>query len=128
MFIRPRSRTALNDAIAYLASACDGARRRDGHGFNADHVADGHRLARARRWSRRDRRRAVQLVRYYRRQLTAAGFDVDAMLDGRRPRRRTRSFRRRNPPQWAADPTGVHRLRYWSGVRWTHLVTQDLPA
>ena len=27
------------DAVRYLASACDGARRRDGHGFSAEHVA-----------------------------------------------------------------------------------------
>ena len=123
--LRPRSRADLCDAIAYLASACDGARRRDGHGFNADDVSDGHRLARTNRWSRRDRRRARQLVRYYRRQLTTAGFDVDALLSGRRPRRRSRRFRRENPPQWAADPTGVHTFRYWSGARWTHLVAQD---
>ena len=128
MPLRPRSRTTLYDAIAYLASACDGARRRDGHGFNADHVAGGHRLAQASRWSRRDRRRARQLVRFYRRQLITAGFDVGALLNGRRPRRRSRSFRRQNPAQWAVDPTGVHRLRYWSGVRWTHLVAQDVPA
>ena len=123
MPLGPRSRTALCEAIAYLASACDGARRRDGHGFNADHVSEGHRLARASRWSRRDRRRARELVRYYSRQLTTAGFDADALLCGRRPRRRSRGFRRRNPPQWATDPTGVHTLRFWNGTRWTHLVT-----
>ncbi len=123
MPLRPRSRTALCEAIAYLASACDGARRRDGHGFNADHVSDGNRLAKATRWSRRDRRRARQLVLYYRRQLEAAGFDVEALLHGRRPRRRSRSVRRQNPPQWAPDPTGVHALRFWNGTRWTHLVT-----
>ena len=32
----------IPDAIRYLASACDGAIRRDGHGFNADpHTLDG---------------------------------------------------------------------------------------
>jgi len=127
MYLRPRSRTTLSDAIAYLASACDGAQQRDGHGFNADHVPIGHRLVGANRWSRRDRRRARQFVRYYRRQLSAAGFDVDAVLRGRRPRRRSRRFRSQNPPQWAVDPTGVQRLRFWNGTRWTHLVSGHDP-
>jgi len=86
MYLRPRSRTTLSDAIAYLASACDGAQQRDGHGFNADHVPIGDRLATANRWSRKDQRRARQLVGYYRRRLTTAGFDVEALLTGRRPR------------------------------------------
>lgn len=119
MLLGPRPRTTAHDAVAYLASACDGAHRRDGHGFNIDHVERGHRLARASRWSRRDRRAAHRLIRYYRRQLTAAGFDVDALLAGRRPSGRSRRRRRMNPPQWAADPTGLHAWRYWNGERWT---------
>lgn len=89
------------------------------HGFNHEHVEIGHRLARASRWSRRDRRRAQSLIRFYRRQLTAAGYDVDALLDRRAPKRKARSYRRPTPARWAADPTGVRRLRYWNGTRWT---------
>ena len=33
------------EAIRYLASACDGAVRRDGHGFGQDHADLGHWLA-----------------------------------------------------------------------------------
>lgn len=112
-------RATAHDAIAYLASACDGARRRDHHGFNAEHVELGHRLARATRWSRRDHRHARQLIRFYSRQLTAAGYNVEALL-GRQGRDARRRRRPRSPkPKWATDPTGVHQWRYWDGTRWT---------
>ena len=116
MPFRRAHRATAHDAITYLASAFDGARRRDHHGFNAEHVETGHRLARASRWSRRDHRAARKLIRFYRRQLTAAGYDVEAILSrqGREPLRRHRGH-----AQWAADPTGVHRWRYWNGARWT---------
>ena len=68
---RRAPRATAYDAIAYLASACDGARRLDHHGFNTEHVQLGHRLATASRWSRRDHRTARQLIRFYRRQLTS---------------------------------------------------------
>ena len=53
------------DAIRYLASACDGARRRDGHGFNADHVPAGHHLAHTPdlRWTACHHRTGRELVR-----------------------------------------------------------------
>jgi hypothetical protein len=31
------------------------------------------------------------------------------------------------PAQWAADPTGRHRYRFWDGIRWTELVTDGEP-
>lgn len=115
MPFRRAPRATAYDAIAYLASACDGARRRDHHGFNTEHVEIGHRLATASRWSRRDHRAARRLIRFYRRQLTAAGYNVQELegRQGRKPRRRT------GHAQWATDPTGVHRWRYWNGTRWT---------
>lgn len=118
------TRATAHDAIAYLASACDGARRRDRHGFNAEHVELGHRLASATRWSRRDHRHARSLIGFYRRQLTAAGYDVNALLGrpGRDARRRRRGYA--GTARWAQDPTGVHRLRYWDGLRWTHHVAE----
>ena len=128
MPFRRAPRATAYDAIAYLASACDGARRRDGHGFNTEHVEIGHRLARATRWSRRDRRRAQALIRFYRRQLTAAGYDVDALL-GRRPRKsEPRRLRGSGPARWATDPTGVRRWRYWNGRRWTELTSDSNEA
>lgn len=117
-------RATAHDAIAYLASACDGARRRDHHGFNAEHVELGHRLARASRWSRRDHRSARKLISFYRRQLAGAGYDVNALLgrQGRDARRRRRGCA--GTARWAPDPTGVHRWRYWDGLRWTHHVAE----
>ena len=103
---------SLGEAIAYLASACDGAIRRDGHGFNADHVALGHRLAQKHRWTWRDRRRAHGIAVQYRRQLIWAGLAVKGITEGA-------TQIGRQPAQWACDPTGVHQLRYWNGSRWT---------
>ena len=40
---RNKAQATVREAIEYLASACDGAVRRDGHGFNREHVAVGHR-------------------------------------------------------------------------------------
>lgn len=119
MPLRRTHRATAYDAIAYLASACDGARRRDHHGFNSEHVQVGHELAGASRWSRRNHRQARQLIRFYRRQLTAAGYDVDALLGRRGSDRRPPRNSGSSAAQWAADPTGVHRWRYWDGTRWT---------
>lgn len=46
MALRRRHPTTatVRDAIEYLASACDGAVGRDGHGFGTDHIAVRHAL------------------------------------------------------------------------------------
>ena len=106
------------EAIAYLASVCDGAVRRDGHGFAAEHVALGHDLSLRRRWRRRHRRKAARLIRYYRRQLERAGFDVHAVLTGK-PARASRRSTIETIPQWAPDPARLHEQRFWNGRRWT---------
>jgi hypothetical protein len=31
----------------------------------------------------------------------------------------------RVPPNWLADPTGRHELRYWNGAAWTTHVADD---
>lgn len=111
------------EAIAYLASACDGAVRSDGHGFSSDHVLIGHQLTRQRRWGRRQRRTALQLARIYRRQLEQAGFDTVSLLGGRTPIRVSRRRANRLTPGWLTDPTGIHQQRYWNGARWTAKIT-----
>lgn len=120
MRLRLRNNPAMatpQEAIAYLASACDGAIRADGHGFAAHHVDIGHHLAAKRRWRRRHRRQALALIRYYGTQLERAGYDVDALLGGRRAARRRRTAGA--PAMWAPDPTGISAQRFWNGVRWT---------
>lgn len=107
------------EAIAYLASACDGAIRADGHGFAAHHVDMGHALAARRRWRPRHRRQALTLIRYYRAQLERAGFDVGALLGHRTSGRRSRRASTGTPACWAPDPTGISRTRFWNGARWT---------
>ncbi len=106
------------EAIAYLASVCDGAVRRDGHGFAAEHVALGHHLSQRRRWRRCHRRKATRLIRYYRLQLERAGFDVDAVLSGK-PARVSRRLGASAAGRWERDPARLHAQRYWNGARWT---------
>ena len=124
MLLRRRhpANASIREAIQYLASACDGAIRRDGHGFSSDHVGLGHHLAASRHWGPRQRRSARELIRIYQGQLARAGFDPDQVLGITRPRTmrpwRSRSF----APRWATDPTGVHHQRYWNGARWTQQV------
>lgn len=120
MRVRHRNNAAVatpQEAIAYLASACDGAVRADGHGFATHHVDMGHALAARRRWRRGHRRQALALIRYYRVQLQRAGFDVDALLGDRPAARRRRTACA--PAMWAPDPTGVSTQRFWNGARWT---------
>ena len=108
------------DAVRYLASACDGARRRDGHGFSAEHVAAGHWLASQpdHVWGREHLSLGRTLVAVYSRQLEGAGFDPDAILrHARPPRHRHRGASA--TAGWALDPTGRAAYRWWNGARWT---------
>lgn len=118
------------DAVRYLASACDGARTRDGHGFGAEHVAVGHWLAAQpdHVWDQVHLTVGRTLVAVYRRQLKVAGFDPVAILRNSPPRHR---LRRRGPSVgavWALDPTGRATYRWWNGARWTAHVAWVEPA
>ena len=115
-----------HEAIQYLASACDGAIRRDGHGFSSDHVQIGHELANRSRWGRKHRRSGQHLIQVYRRQLEHAGFDMARMLMQSTPSRISRKRSNSLNPAWMTDPTGVHRHRFWNGLRWTSQVEGDL--
>ena len=66
---RPASDDSLREALCQLADNCDGARSRDGHGFNQFDTGPGKALAQRKRWSRRDRTRALKLAHKYRNQL-----------------------------------------------------------
>lgn len=113
------------DAVRYLASACDGAIRRDGHGFSSDHVALGQWLAQLsdEHWGPNENTTALQLVRFYRHQLTRVGFRPTDILRQRRPRRISRRAARELRSGWAPDPTALHEWRWWNGARWTHETT-----
>lgn len=119
----PRHATA-GDAVRYLASVCDGAIRRDGHGFSYDHAAYGHWLAGVpdAEWSHDDYAGALQLVRIYRGQLARAGFSPNDILRRRRPRRMGRRAVDRLRAGWAPDPAALHVWRWWNGMRWTEHV------
>ncbi|MDW3220946.1 MAG: DUF2510 domain-containing protein [Acidimicrobiales bacterium] len=121
--ISPRHATAVV-AVRYLASVCDGAVRRDGHGFSSDHVAYGHWLAGLPldRWTPAAHAAARQLVRVYRNQLTRAGFAPADIVAGRRPRRISRRAASRLRAGWASDPSGLYEWRWWNGLRWTEHV------
>ena len=117
------------EAVRYLGSACDGAARRDGHGFSADHVHLGHWLAALpdEHWTMWHRQQGCRLVTIYRRQLDRAGFDSGAILRGVPLRRARRREARDLQPMWAADPTGLWLYRWWNGARWTHFVSGSGP-
>ncbi len=110
--------------MQFIASICDGAVARDGLGFQKEHVAIGHALASAdpAPWERWQQEWAMYFVRYYRRQLTEAGFDVDQILSGR-PRRSTRSDAGA-VERWVVDPYGLAEQRLWNGARWTATVRE----
>lgn len=112
------------EAIAYLASVCDGAIKRDGHGFSTEHVRLGHQLADSRCWGPLAGRRAFRLVRVYQAQLRRAGYDTDCLLNGTRPPRISRRLAKQISPCWLTDPTNIHRFRYWNGLRWTSLCAE----
>ncbi|MCB0989643.1 MAG: DUF2510 domain-containing protein [Acidimicrobiales bacterium] len=114
----------IQEAIRYLASACDGAIHRDGHGFNTDHAPWGHWLAELsdNDWGPAEHQLARQFVWTYRTQLQRAGFNPDDILRHRPPRKRRTRLVEALPTGWTTDPTGVHEWRYWNGARWTSFV------
>ncbi len=111
----------IHEAVRYLASACDGAVHRDGHGFSTDHVPWGHWLADLPddQWGPRERHLGRQLVWTYRIQLERAGFNPDSVVRDRRPTKARLGRIKALQTGWALDPTGVHQWRWWNGVRWT---------
>ncbi len=68
----------VDEAVRYLASVCDGAIKRDGHGFCSDHVAYGHWLAQLpiAEWGPDELRHGRTIVLVYREQLSRAGFNT----------------------------------------------------
>lgn len=121
--ISPRFATPA-EAVQFIASICDGAVARDGFGFQKEHVEVGHAMARIdpSLWEPWQHDWAMFFVRCYRRQLSAAGFDVTQMLQ----RGRARRCRRSDLPgeaTWQPDPFGFAELRWWNGSRWSGSVS-----
>jgi len=75
------NRSGLESAILYLAGQCDGAVARDGAGFNARDTEFGHSLAgqiaQGRNLSQKQQAAASKIVRTYRKQLQAAGIELE---------------------------------------------------
>lgn len=111
----------VKEAVQFLASVCDGAIKRDGHGFCSEHVAYGHWLAQlpADEWGPEEHRHGRSIVRVYREQLRRAGFDPEQILGQRRPPLVKRRQVDRLQTGWAPDPTGHAAMRWWNGARWT---------
>lgn len=112
---------SMHDAVRFLASTCDGAVRRDGFGFAAEHVGWGHWLASlpAQAWGPAECAAAQHLIVVYRQQLHRAGFDVEVVLGRRPPRRIRRRDLERLSPRWEPDPAALREWRWWNGCRWT---------
>jgi hypothetical protein len=77
--IDAETRNAIHEAIGVIYDNCDGATRRDGAGFSKHDARFGHDLARAGSLSNNMAAAGRRMVKKYRRQLTAAGFDLDRL-------------------------------------------------
>jgi hypothetical protein len=72
------------EALHYLAGVCDGAARRDGHGFNKVDTDFGHSLARRslqQALTPKQLRKAAEMLRTYQRQLHEAGLTLPKRQD-----------------------------------------------
>ena len=120
----------VQEAVQYLASACDGAIKRDGHGFRSDHVAYGHWLAQlpGEEWGSEEYRHGMTIVRVYQQQLQRAGFDPKRILERKRSPRISQRKSARLEPGWRPDPTEIAQWRWWNGARWTHVQIQRTTA
>ena len=67
----------VHEALRYLAGRCDYAATLDGAGFNGLDAAFGHSLADQGRLTEKQYAAAYRMLRKYRRQLAAGGFDYD---------------------------------------------------
>ncbi len=96
----------VQEAVQYLASVCDGAIKRDGHGFCSEHVAYGHWLAQLppAEWGPEERQHGRTIVNTYREQLRRAGFDPEQILCRKRPRRLRRKPAALNPKRMGPRP------------------------
>ena len=72
----------LQAAMRYLAGSCDGAVMQDGQGFNRLDSNFGHSLAGQKHWSERQAGLSQKLLKKYKRQLIAAGFDMEDLFSG----------------------------------------------
>lgn len=108
------------EALGFMASVCDGARRSDSLGFGRDEQDAHQLLAKGEsNWTFGERRRALWIIRYYRRQLTTAGFNVDQILRRKPIKISKRRFKKLPPALWYADPNNFAAHRLHNGVRWT---------
>ncbi len=72
----------IQQAVRYLASRCDGAVNKDGHGFNKMDVGFGKSLAERERWTKAQAQAALKMLKKYQGQLQAGGFDIERLFDG----------------------------------------------
>ncbi len=78
--ITPALRTAVAEGLTYLANDCDGARKRDGVGFNKFDAELGHRLARKQTLSIKEFAVGRRLLRRYVTQLAGYNPTIAAII------------------------------------------------
>lgn len=71
----------IQQAVRYLASQCDGAMSKDGHGFNKIDAGFGKSLAHQERWTKAQAKAALKMLKKYQGQLQAGGFDIERLFD-----------------------------------------------
>lgn len=72
----------IQQAVRYLASRCDGAISEDGCGFNKTDSAFGKSLAEREKWTKAQAQAALKMLKKYKGQLQAGGFDIEKLFDG----------------------------------------------
>jgi len=80
--LSPANSQAVHEALRQVAAACDGARERDGWGFNKIDTAVGKALAAQPELSPREAALGQMIVRKYRRQVDEATYAVAMRRDG----------------------------------------------
>lgn len=72
---------SIQAAVRYLASCCDGAFEVDGQGFNKFDTVFGKSLAQQESWTAKQMDAAIKMLVKYKKQLSRAGFDIEALFD-----------------------------------------------
>lgn len=122
---QPRQRVSIEDVVAALAAQCDGARKRDGRGFNRADAQEGGRLAALKQrdmaWSVEDANRAMEIAGRYAKQ--AAGIlgnghetrtaGIEAALRGGRVQLADDPVENQAPYNYACLSPGGKRVYLW---------------
>ena len=119
----------VQEAVKYLAGTCDGASTWDGHGFNKVDTAFGHSLAQQERWTEKQAITAQKMLRKYKQQLVAAGFDAKNLLENNIYVPEQPKKEKKPENNNTAKLTGKNKIEIWFKFDWEILnLVKNLPG